>query len=281
MPEKQMRRSGYEVPTRHTGRRRRRRRHQHTVFKALLLGVVLLSGIRLAYVLAAGAGEPPSNTEAGGIHEKSETSEENSQTADQEGKLTADDEKKSGDWKLILVNYASPLPKDYQIPELTELRNGHKVDSRIYPELQQMMDDARAEGLDPLICSSYRTWDKQEELFEEKTEGYLSDGYAREEAEELASKWVARPGTSEHQAGLALDIVDASYQLLDEEQEQTQVQKWLMKHCAEYGFILRYPTQKSDVTGVSYEPWHYRYVGKEAAKEIMEQGITLEEYLEQ
>ena len=94
-----------------------------------------------------------------------------------------------------------------------------------------------------------------------------------------AAAWVARPGTSEHQAGLAVDIVDTAYQLLDKAQEDRPVQQWLMAHCAEYGFILRYPTGKSDLTGVNYEPWHYRYVGQEAAREIMDQGLCLEEYL--
>ena len=90
---------------------------------------------------------------------------------------------------------------------------------------------------------------------------------------------MARPGASEHQTGLAVDIVDINYQLLDEGQEDTAVQIWLMAHCAEYGFILRYPTDKSELTGVSYEPWHYRYVGTEAARAIMGGGLCLEEYL--
>ena len=107
----------------------------------------------------------------------------------------------------------------------------------------------------------------------------LDDGITPEEHQALAARWVSRPGTSEHQAGLAVDIVDKSYQLLDEGQEKTEVQKWLMAHCADYGFILRYPTEKSALTGVGYEPWHYRYVGREAAREITEQGLCLEEYL--
>ncbi|WP_298021520.1 D-alanyl-D-alanine carboxypeptidase family protein [uncultured Dysosmobacter sp.] len=185
----------------------------------------------------------------------------------------------STDWALLLVNGEHPLPEDFTIPELTQLKNGHAIDSRAYPSLQAMMDAARAEGLQPLICSSYRTWDKQTKLFEAKTQFYMNQGYVRTEAEERAAQWVARPGTSEHQMCLAVDIVDMSYQLLDEAQEETAVQKWLMAHCAEYGFILRYPTEKSTLTGVNYEPWHYRYVGQEAAQEIMEQGICLEEYL--
>lgn len=182
-------------------------------------------------------------------------------------------------WNLRLVNAAHPLPEDFTAPELTQLRNRQAIDKRAYPALQQMMDDARAAGLQPLICSSYRTRATQERLFQNKIDRLVKQGYSREEAESLAAEWVARPGTSEHEAGLAVDIVDKNYQMLDERQAQTPVQQWLMAHCADYGFILRYPTDKSDLTGIGYEPWHYRYVGEEAAKEIMEQGICLEEYL--
>ena len=181
-------------------------------------------------------------------------------------------------WQLRLVSAAHPLPEDFEVPELTKLKGGHAIDSRVYPALQQMMDDCRAAGLNPVICSSYRTYDKQEELFRKKVNTLLKQGYSQEEAETEAARWVARPGTSEHETGLAVDIVDKSYQLLDEKQEQTPVQQWLMAHCAEYGFILRYPVEKSDLTGIGYEPWHYRYVGVEAAKAITEQGICLEEY---
>lgn len=183
------------------------------------------------------------------------------------------------DWNLILINGDHLLPKDFHIPELTQLRNGHAIDSRAYPDLQRMMDAARAEGLEPLICSSYRSWDKQSELFENKVQSCMAQSGSLQDAEKQAAIWVAPPGASEHQAGLAVDIVDKSYQLLDEGQEETAVQQWLMAHCAEYGFILRYPTEKSALTGVGYEPWHYRYVGVEAAREIMNQGLCLEEYL--
>ncbi len=184
------------------------------------------------------------------------------------------------EWSLLLVNKGHPLPEGFQVPEFTQLVNGHAIDKRAYPALQRMMDACRAAGLEPIICSSFRTWEKQEELFERKVQSCLSTAASREEAEEQAAFWVARPGTSEHQAGLAVDIVDKSYQSLDDGQEETAVQRWLIRHCAEYGFILRYPTEKSELTGVGYEPWHYRYVGEEAAGEIMEQGLCLEEYLE-
>ena len=185
----------------------------------------------------------------------------------------------TSDWAMTLVNWETPLPDHFTVPALIELRNDQAIDSRAYPALQAMMDDARAAGLQPLICSSLRSWADQEQLFEQEVQNWLAQGYTRENAEAQAAMWVARPGTSEHQTGLAVDIVDMSYQILDEGQENTPVQKWLMAHCAEYGFILRYPTNKSDYTGVSYEPWHYRYVGIDAAKEIMVDGLCLEEYL--
>ena len=182
------------------------------------------------------------------------------------------------EWNLLLVNPWNPIPENYE-PELTYLRNGQAVDSRCYPELQQMMDDCRAAGFDPLICASYRTMEKQEALFEDKEARLIREGYPENEVEDEAAKVVAYPGTSEHQLGLALDIVDVSYQQLDTEQENTPVQQWLMKNSWKYGFVLRYPTDKSDITGIIYEPWHYRYVGKEAAAEIYENKLCLEEYL--
>ena len=108
----------------------------------------------------------------------------------------------------------------------------------------------------------------------------MAQGYSEEEARTETAKNIAIPGTSEHQLGLAVDIVDKNYQILDETQEDTAVQKWLMENSWRYGFILRYPTDKSDITGIVYEPWHYRYVGKEAAEAIYNEGICLEEYLE-
>ena len=189
------------------------------------------------------------------------------------------DSGKNDSWMLRLVNGENPLPENFAAPELTQLKNGHAIDKRAYPDLQAMMDAARAEGFQPLICSSFRSWDKQSELFQKKVQSYLAEGSSQARAEEQAAYWVARPGTSEHQMGLAVDIVDTEYQLLDRAQEERPVQKWLMNHCAEYGFILRYPTEKSNITGVGYEPWHYRYVGKDAAQAIMSAGLCLEEYL--
>lgn len=186
----------------------------------------------------------------------------------------------SSDWRLTLVNPNTPMEAGYEPPQLTQLQNGQSVDFRCYPDLQQMMDDCHAAGCEPLICSSYRTQEKQETLFEEKVDSLLAEGYSQQQAERIAGENVAVPGTSEHQLGLAVDIVDLNQQVLEEEQEDTLTQQWLMANSWKYGFILRYPKEKSGITGITYEPWHYRYVGREAAAQIYSQGICLEEYLE-
>lgn len=182
-------------------------------------------------------------------------------------------------WKLVLVNPWNPLPENHSIQTVT-LKNGLQVDERCYPDLQAMMDACRADGLSPVICSAYRTWEKQERLYQAEVERCLARGLSQDSAEAEAGKAVAIPGTSEHQLGLAVDIVDINNQHLDETQEGTEVQKWLMEHSWEYGFILRYPTGKSEITGIIYEPWHYRYVGREDAEQIHALGVCLEEYLE-
>lgn len=128
------------------------------------------------------------------------------------------------DWRLLLVNKWNKIPNNYTM-ELIELANGQAIDIRVYPDLQQMMDDCRAAGLSPIICSSYRSVRQQEQLYENKISRLMAEGYSYERAKEEAGKVVAIPGTSEHQTALALDIVDATNQNLDETQESTAVQK--------------------------------------------------------
>ena len=181
---------------------------------------------------------------------------------------------------LVLVNPTHLVPEDWTV-DLVQLRNGQAIDRRAYPSLQKMMDDCRAAGLDPVICSSYRTWQTQETLYENRVKRWKNEhpGCTEQEARDGAAFWVARPGTSEHQLGFAVDIVSYSNWNLDSSQEKTATQQWLMQNSWRYGWILRYPTNKSDITKIGYEPWHYRYVGVEAAKEIYESGLCLEEYL--
>lgn len=181
-------------------------------------------------------------------------------------------------WKLLLVNPWNKLPDGYQ-PELKRLANGLMVDERIYDDLNDMLSDCWEAGLAPIVCSAYRTDATQQRLYRNKVARLKAAGYSTAAALEEAGKWVAVPGTSEHQTGMALDIVSRSYQLLNEAQEQTAEQQWLMEHSWEYGFILRYPKDKTEITGIGYEPWHYRYVGREAAAAMKESGFCLEEYL--
>ena len=182
------------------------------------------------------------------------------------------------DWQLLLVNPWNEIPEDYEVT-LKALSDGHKVDERAYDDLMAMLQACRDAGLRPKICSSYRTMSKQTYLYNNKIARLRKAGYSKKAAEAEAGRWVARPGTSEHQLGLALDIVSQSYQALTKKQEKTAEQKWLMEHCWEYGFILRYPNDKSEITGIGYEPWHYRYVGVEVAQDIRKSGLCMEEYL--
>ncbi len=181
-------------------------------------------------------------------------------------------------WYLMLVNQDNLLSADYQ-PNTAELLNGQRVDERIYDHLQNMISDAKQQGLSLVVCSAYRPRSLQEELYQEQVAAEMNNGHSRSEAEKIAGTTVAVPGTSEHQTGLAVDIVALDYQLLDEGVMQTDEVKWLYQNCQKYGFIVRYPEGKSDITKIIYEPWHYRYVGVEAATEIMQRNITLEEYL--
>lgn len=183
------------------------------------------------------------------------------------------------DWALLLVNPTNALPEDFSV-ELVELENGMEVDKRIYDDLNAMLIACWADGLEPQVCSAYRTAATQTRLYNNKVSRLRAQGYSRSNAKTEAARWVALPDTSEHQTGMALDLVSADYPNLDMKQANTPEQKWLMEHCWDYGFILRYPADKTKVTGIGYEPWHYRYVGKEAAAAIHKTGDCFEEYLQ-
>ena len=173
-------------------------------------------------------------------------------------------------WNLILVNPWNYIPEGYvETINLVSIGIGsHKVDARCFDDLQRMFADLRATGVEPLVTSSFRTTQDQEKLFNDSVNKYLSQGYSYEDAYKLTAKSVAIPGTSEHQLGLALDI------------SNKKAQDWLIVNSYKYGFIMRYPSSKSAVTGIKYEPWHYRYVGVQAATEIYQKGCCLEEYLQ-
>lgn len=181
-------------------------------------------------------------------------------------------------WNLVLVNDWHPMEEGY-VPKLADVGNGHQVDERIADALNQMLKDAKKAGLNPMICSSYRTVEYQQKLYEEYMGNAIKRGKSYWEALKETKDSTAYPGRSEHNLGLAVDIVSSSYAQLDKKQENTPEAKWLAENCYKYGFILRYPNGKTDITGIIYEPWHYRYVGVEDATKITEMGVTLEEYL--
>lgn len=241
---------------------RRRVRRTRRLFLVLLLAVLLLAS---ATVLMRWLTAPPTLSVI-----------ERAQQEKDCANVSVEDQDR---WQLILVNAQHALPDDFTV-ELEDVGGGHSVDARIAPDLQAMLDACKSDGLSPLICSSYRTREIQQSLFDNKVQRLIDEGYAPDAAQVKAGTVVAVPGTSEHETGLAVDLVDENNQNLDETQEQTAVQQWLIAHSWEYGFVLRYPNGKSDVTGIIYESWHYRYVGKKAAREIYGAGLCLEEYLQ-
>ena len=182
------------------------------------------------------------------------------------------------DWRLLLVNEWHPIPDNFTLETVT-LLNGMEIDVRAADDLDAMIDDCFAAGYAPELGSAYRSTDYQQQLLDELINTYINDGYSEEEARSKASESIATPGTSEHECGLAVDITDMEYQELDEAQADTGTQQWLIEHSWEYGFILRYPADKTSITGKIYEPWHYRYVGREYAREMHEKGLCLEEYV--
>ena len=181
---------------------------------------------------------------------------------------------------LTLVNAWNPLNANYN-PILVQYDREFSLDRRAFNDFVSLMEDCRSAGCEPYICSAYRPIYKQHELFELKVYRLMKEGMEEALARTTAAREVALPGTSEHQLGLAVDIIDSDYGYLDEAQADTPTQKWLMENSWRYGFILRYPEGKSEITGIIFEPWHYRYVGKEAAEDIYKSGLCLEEWLEE
>ncbi len=174
------------------------------------------------------------------------------------------------EWQYRLVNTEHLLESDYE-PELTMLEDGQYFGSRATDALQSFVNAAREAGLTAIVTSSYRSYATQQYLFNNKVNQTGS--------EEAAARIVAVPGSSEHQLGLSADIVDGYYEYMNESLADTALSQWMYEHCWQYGFILRYPEDKQDITNIMLEPWHFRYVGQEATQYIMENGLCLEEFV--
>lgn len=187
------------------------------------------------------------------------------------------------DWRLVLANQQHTIPDGNEVVlgNVHTLKGMLYCDARIIDDWLSMQKAAKNEGISLVICSPYRDLERQKMLFNRQIKYYMGIGASYMEAYQKTSQVVAVPGTSEHQMGLAFDIVTPSYLDLDEGFADTPAGKWLAKNSCDYGFILRYPEGKEFITGIEYEPWHFRYVGVEAAKFITEEGITLEEFWEE
>ena len=169
--------------------------------------------------------------------------------------------------EVLLVNAVNPIPEDHQ-QTIVNVVDYHDVDSRCYDALVQMLDAMEEADIEYTFNSAYRTWEEQTAILEYRTLEHMRDSdMTFEEARAKALETVAIPGTSEHQLGLSVDLLG------------TAANQWLAEHCWEYGFILRYPPAKQEITGITNEPWHFRYVGKEVSMDMKDSGLCLEEYL--
>lgn len=183
------------------------------------------------------------------------------------------------EWNMILVNKEHPIPDNYQFTQKTLPGYSMTVDERIYEPLLTMLDAGKKEGCRFLICSAYRSYARQSQIYDTHIRDYRARGYSNEQAKELTELSIAVPGSSEHQTGMAVDIVATYYQQLNNNFANTKEAKWLKEHAHEYGFILRYPEDKTNLTMITFEPWHFRYVGVEVACEIYNLNICYEEYI--
>jgi len=179
------------------------------------------------------------------------------------------------EWNLCLANYENILPEDFEI-ELANIDDTKQFDARAIKYLNKMMNDIRKDGIANIwVQSAYRSVERQKELYNNSVQKYLKQGKTQEEAERLTDEYINKPGASDHNLGLAVDFNN-----VDNNFEDLKAFKWLQENAENYGFILRYPKHKEDITKIAYESWHWRYVGEEHAKKMNELDMCLEEYIE-
>ncbi len=273
----------------------RKKRRQRRRRRLLLLAVVVVVAIALLlFLLFKGIGTG-GKEQSSSAQQSSSAAQSQSQPAQDAGSSSSQPQSGSApasspdssvqltgsldDWRLILANKNSPLPEDYS-PELVTLADSSlQMQTEAAAAFDEMRQAANATGLHLMACSTYRSVERQTELYEAEVQKWIDKGYADADAREKAATVVMIPGCSEHNTGLAVDVGSVTNQRVEQDFENEPEFDWLQEHAAEYGFILRYPSDKQAITGVSYEPWHYRYVGVENAKAIKESGLCLEEYL--
>lgn len=204
--------------------------------------------------------------------------DESIEQEDGEESLSGSVQFSADDWNLMLVNKQHPIPDNYTFATAQISSGGKLCDERILSPLKQMVEAAARDGVSLVVCSPYRSNNRQEMLFARKVDYYLEQGYDYMESYTLASQAVTIPGSSEHEIGLALDIITDGYCSLDEGFGDTPAGRWLAQNSYKYGFVVRYLKGKEEITGIEYEPWHIRYVGVAAATVMYEEDICLEEF---
>lgn len=230
------------------------------IFSLLMIIIILIIVIAL---ILTNKKEEKNTTPTQNLYAQSNTKEEK------------ETKKEITDWKLTLVNIDNALPEDYQL-ELVDIDEYRQFDARAIDELKNMIEAERKSGASGLwVQSGYRSIEYQKEVFDRQVQEYKNQGKTQKEAEELTLKIINKPGTSDHNLGLAVD-----FNYANEDFENTTAFEWLKQNAENYGFILRYPKEKEEITKVIYEPWHWRYVGVEHAKEINKKGYCLEEYID-
>ena len=277
------------------------KRQQAIMRRNLFLGsisVVLIAAIMLiVWIVASGLGDTDGNSsKQDTTSTPSQTQSTNNTSSESETKKPLDTTPKPvqlGDFegnanyhRTVLVNYKNLLPQaeidnnpnlivfplSYKKGSTGEVYR--KLDKDMWPYLKAMMDDARADGIDIGIISAWRSYSTQKILFDDKVKRLMDSGYSKEAAEKEAATCIALPGSSEHHTGLAVD-----FNVTSQSFENSKTFKWLKENAENYGFIMRYPSDKMDITGgIIYEPWHWRFVGINIAKEMNSLGMCYEEY---
>ncbi len=269
-------------------RRRKRPLKAKYILRRFLLTALLLAlvggGLWFAYTklpfrlaLLPASSEPPSSSEPPEPASEPESTPVSVSAPQPEPRTTFASPE---DWELILTNTELPLPSGYAPPELEVFVEPYNVDSRITAAALEMFANAKEDGISLVLVSAYRSEQRQREIFESKKQEYLAAGKSEEEAVAATAEYHAKPGCSEHQTGLALDIMTADYTDMVAGYAETPAAKWLVENAEEFGFILRYPEGKTEITGIAFEPWHYRYVGEGNARIMNERGFCLEEYID-
>ena len=242
-----------------------------TLFFIVVVFLILLNAWDRHHPKESGAESVQTSTSASRVETAYEVLSETIPVETSQSK-TAAENSENEEWKLLLVNRRHKLPKGYKVT-LKKFGKSQSVDKRIYPSLKKMFAAAENDGMNPVVVSSYRTDAQQKKIRKARIKFYIKQGYSKKEAVSITDTFVAKPGYSEHQTGLAVDINA-------EEGKGDELYEWLEENSCKYGFIVRYPDDKSSITGIDYEPWHFRYVGKKAAEYIHKHNLTLEEYLE-